>query len=89
MIFSILQSEASVLCFSSRIAVLCIPVWVEDLGVEEGQNWMISLVKKGTSQTDQEGLVNPACTPGRTLEGKVWPGELCSSEGNTSLCWVV
>ena len=28
------------------------------------------------------GLVNPFYTPGRVIEGKVWP------EGNTSLCWV-
>ena len=35
------------------------------------------------------GLVNPLCTPWRTLEGKVWPEGLCSSEGNNFLCWVV
>ena len=36
---------------------------LKDLGVEEAQNWMINLVKRGTSQTDQEGLENPVCTP--------------------------
>ena len=31
---------------------------LKDLGVEEAQNWLITLVKRGTSQTDQEGLAN-------------------------------
>ena len=49
---------------------------------------MINLVKRGKSQKDQEGLVNPLFTLERTLEGKVWPKGLCSNEGNTSLFWV-
>ena len=42
---------------------------------------LINLVKRGTSQTDQEGLVIFLCRPWRALEGKVWPEGLCSSEG--------
>ena len=29
------------------------------LGVEEAHNWLINLVKRGTSHIDQEGLENP------------------------------
>ena len=36
---------------------------LKDLEVEEAQNWLINLVKRGTSQTDQEGLANPLSTP--------------------------
>ena len=48
---------------------------LKDLGVEEAQNWLINLVKRGTSPTDQEGLEYHLCTPKRALEGKVWPKE--------------
>ena len=53
--------------------------WFEGLGVEEGQNWLISLVKKGTTPTDQEGLVNPTYTLERTLEGRYGPKD-CIAE---------
>ena len=36
---------------------------LKDIGVEEAQNWLIVLVKRGTSQTDREGLENSLCTP--------------------------
>ena len=60
--------------------------------MEEAQNWLDkpseNSTKKGTSQKDQEGPANILCTPKRTLEGKVWNEELCSSEENNSLWWV-
>ena len=45
-------------------------------------------MKIGSSQKDQKGLANLLCTLERVMEGKVWLDGLCSSEGNTSLCWV-
>ena len=48
----------------------------------------INLVKRRTSEKDQEGLDIILCMSSRALEGNVWHEGLCSSEGNTSLCWV-
>ena len=42
---------------------------------------MIGLVKRGTTQTDQEGLVNMACTPERTLEGRYVLKECITEKG--------
>ena len=58
------------------------------LKVEEARTGLTNLVRRGTLQTDQEGMTIFLCTPWWALEGKVWPEGLCSSERNTSLCWV-
>ena len=56
--------------------------------MEEDQNWLDKPSEERNLTKDQEGMANLLCTPWRTLEGKVWTEGLCSSEGNTSLCWV-
>ena len=52
------------LCYRVKPMLLCFLVgccdvhpcfFLKDLGVEEAQNWLINLVNRGTSQTDQEG----------------------------------
>ena len=54
-------------CFGCVYIVDCCDVHpcfgLKDLGVKEAHNWLINLVKRGTSQTDQEGLTDPLCTP--------------------------
>ena len=62
--------------------------WFEGLEVEEGQNWLIILAKRGTKQTNQEGLVNLTCTLERTLEGRYGLKDCKSGEMNASLCRV-
>ena len=56
--------------------------------MEEDQNWLDKPSEERNLTKDQKGLATLLCTPLRTLERKVWPEGLCSSEGNTSLCWV-
>ena len=56
--------------------------------MEEDQNWLDKPSEESNLTKDQEALATLLCTPERTLEGKVWPEGLCSSEANTSLYWV-
>ena len=50
---------------------------LKDLGVEEAQNWPITLVKRGTSQTDQEGLENPLMHTLKSTRRKVMASRNC------------
>ena len=87
-IFCVLQSEACGLCFLCGLLCSASLFWFEGLGVEEGQNWLIILVKRGTTQTDQEGFVNLAYTLAWALEGRYGLKDCISEEMNTSLCRV-
>ena len=58
-----LQSDACVAMFPYDLCDVHPGFGLKDLGVEEAKNWMINLVKRGTSQIDQEVLENPLCAP--------------------------
>ena len=49
--------------------------------MEEAKNWLDKL-------SEDRNLTEISIGAGRAVEKKVWHEGLCSSEGDTSLCWV-
>ena len=68
---------------------MCILVLVLTvIGMQEAHKWIDKPSEERNLTNRSRGVGKYSMHPLKSTGRKVWPKELCSREGNTSLCWV-